>query len=212
MKIEECYQRLEIPASATDTEIRLAYKRLVKNWHPDKFEADSPLKPYAEERLKIINVAYEHIRKYRALRTKIRPSPPRSPSEPPASTAHDKKKLNSKRLLSGLSQIIKQIYAVFRHSYCLDDHPSNGQSSNINQRQKQRRPFQTVLTELNEGNSISKNKQKRKINYNINTLIWMRQRYGPRRKGGGAITGIASTDSVQAVKWVRNVSSVRRVK
>ena len=57
MRIIDCYHNLELAPTATMAEIRLSYKRLVKKWHPDRFNADSPLKVYAEERLKLINAA-----------------------------------------------------------------------------------------------------------------------------------------------------------
>ncbi len=212
MNIKECFQHLEISASATDSEIRQAYKRLVKSWHPDRFEADSSLKAYAEERLKIINAAYDQILRYRDFLDKVGPTPPQMSPEPSSPTPPDKKAINLKDLLSILSKLINQIFSVFQHSSDIDDALSNASPHGLNQRHTVKRPFQSVLKELREGKPLFDNRQKRKINYNINMIFQLRQRYGPRRKGGGAVTGIASTDNVQAVKWVRNVSPVRRVK
>lgn len=59
------YETLGITPSATDEEVKIAYKNLVKKYHPDKY-ANNPLADLAEEKLKNINEAYEQIKKERA--------------------------------------------------------------------------------------------------------------------------------------------------
>ena len=49
------YQILEIPRSASSTEIRIAYKRLAMQYHPDRNAGDKQ----AEEKFKVINEAYQ---------------------------------------------------------------------------------------------------------------------------------------------------------
>ena len=52
------YEVLGIKPNATDTEIKAAYRNLVKKYHPDKHQ-DNPLSELAEEKLREINEAYE---------------------------------------------------------------------------------------------------------------------------------------------------------
>lgn len=53
---------LGVSETAPPEEIRFAYLKLVKRYHPDRY-ADGPLKELAEEKLKQINSAYELIGK-----------------------------------------------------------------------------------------------------------------------------------------------------
>ncbi|MBR0157261.1 MAG: J domain-containing protein [Clostridia bacterium] len=59
------YQVLGISENATDDEVRAAYIKLVKEYHPDKYQ-DNPLKDLADEKLKEINQAYDMIQKERS--------------------------------------------------------------------------------------------------------------------------------------------------
>ena len=52
------YKILDIPETATDEEVKSAYRKLAKKYHPDKY-VDSPLKDVADEKMKEINEAYE---------------------------------------------------------------------------------------------------------------------------------------------------------
>jgi Holliday junction DNA helicase RuvB len=61
-KCEQCYVVLELPREATQEEIQQAYRDLTKIWRPDKFSENERLRRRAEEHLKQINVAYEHIK------------------------------------------------------------------------------------------------------------------------------------------------------
>ena len=58
------YDVLGVPETATDEEIKAAYRRLAKKYHPDNY-ADSPLADVAEEKMKEINEAYDTINKMR---------------------------------------------------------------------------------------------------------------------------------------------------
>lgn len=54
------YKVLGISPDATDEEIKLAYRELVKKYHPDNY-AGNPLSDLATERMKEINQAYDTI-------------------------------------------------------------------------------------------------------------------------------------------------------
>ena len=56
------YKVLGVSEDATQEEIRAAYLKLVKKYHPDKY-TDNPLKELANEKLKEINEAYEMLTK-----------------------------------------------------------------------------------------------------------------------------------------------------
>lgn len=55
MEFQDYYATLEVPRTATDKEIRSAYHKLARRYHPDV----NPDKPEAEERFKTIAEAYE---------------------------------------------------------------------------------------------------------------------------------------------------------
>jgi len=62
------YKILEITKSATDDEVKKAYRRLVKKHHPDKLRNQGPeLVKGAEEKFRKIQTAYEQIQKERSM-------------------------------------------------------------------------------------------------------------------------------------------------
>ena len=56
------YEVLGVSPSASQEEIRAAYMKLVKKYHPDRYQ-DSALKEQAEEKMKKINAAYDMLTK-----------------------------------------------------------------------------------------------------------------------------------------------------
>lgn len=59
------YEVLGISENASDEEIKKAYRKLAKQYHPDNY-TDNPLKDLAAEKMKAINEAYDTIQKLRA--------------------------------------------------------------------------------------------------------------------------------------------------
>ncbi len=58
------YKVLGVTPSATDEEIKKAYRQLSKKYHPDNY-ANSPLEDLASEKMQEINAAYDEITKER---------------------------------------------------------------------------------------------------------------------------------------------------
>ena len=58
------YQVLGVPSTATDEEVKKAYRDLARKYHPDNYH-DNPLADLAEERMKEINEAYEAVQSQR---------------------------------------------------------------------------------------------------------------------------------------------------
>lgn len=59
------YEVLGVTENATDEEIKAAYRKLVKKYHPDRFANDPPKQAAASEKLKQVNAAYDMITKIR---------------------------------------------------------------------------------------------------------------------------------------------------
>ena len=58
------YEVLGVPSTASDDEVKKAYRNLARKYHPDNYH-DNPLADLAQERMKEINEAYETIRTQR---------------------------------------------------------------------------------------------------------------------------------------------------
>jgi curved DNA-binding protein CbpA len=59
------YEVLGVSENASDEDIKKAYRKLAKQYHPDNY-IDNPLKDLADEKMKEINDAYDTIQKERA--------------------------------------------------------------------------------------------------------------------------------------------------
>lgn len=59
------YEVLNIPSTATDEEVKKAYRELARKYHPDNYH-DNPLADLAQEKMKEINAAYDEIQRQRS--------------------------------------------------------------------------------------------------------------------------------------------------
>ena len=64
MPMRDPYQVLGVPSTATDEEVKKAYRDLARKYHPDNYH-DNPLADLAQERMKEINEAYETVQQQR---------------------------------------------------------------------------------------------------------------------------------------------------
>ncbi|MCH5304640.1 MAG: DnaJ domain-containing protein [Ruminococcus sp.] len=58
--MKDPYEVLGVSPSASESEIKAAYRNLAKKYHPDNY-TDSPLADVAEEKMKEVNEAYDYI-------------------------------------------------------------------------------------------------------------------------------------------------------
>ncbi len=65
---DNAYKILEIEKSATDSEVKKAFRTMAKKYHPDKLQhMDEAYRKGAEEKFRKVQEAYEHIQKERGI-------------------------------------------------------------------------------------------------------------------------------------------------
>ena len=64
--MKDPYSVLGVSSTATDEEIKSAYRALARKYHPDNYDDDNPLKELANEKMQEINLAYDEIQRRRA--------------------------------------------------------------------------------------------------------------------------------------------------
>ena len=65
LSYSECYATLGVGPETDWNTLRAKYRRLIGQWHPDRFSADSSRKQLAEEHCKRITLAYQALERYR---------------------------------------------------------------------------------------------------------------------------------------------------
>ena len=79
---------LGLGPDATKKQIELAYRDLVKVWHPDRFESDPALRLKAQEKLRELNAAYDALRRpsiFQRVTARAQTPPTPSPQGPATS-------------------------------------------------------------------------------------------------------------------------------
>lgn len=61
LKISDCFLTLELKSCESSAELKTAYYIQAKKWHPDKYSGDAPMIVIATEKMKCINIAFEHL-------------------------------------------------------------------------------------------------------------------------------------------------------
>lgn len=59
--MKDPYSILGVSSSASDEEVKNAYRNLARKYHPDNYDDDNPLKELANEKMQEINAAYDEI-------------------------------------------------------------------------------------------------------------------------------------------------------
>jgi hypothetical protein len=88
MNFQRCCDVLDLTPPVMLADLKEAYKDLVQVWHPDRFVHNPRLRDRAEEKIKLINIAYETLEQF-LLEQQARQSPPtpRHPAQKTESSA-----------------------------------------------------------------------------------------------------------------------------
>ncbi len=62
MNLEKALKILNISGASHERDLKRSYLTLVKSYHPDRFHNNETLKKEGEDKLKLINLAYDYIK------------------------------------------------------------------------------------------------------------------------------------------------------
>jgi hypothetical protein len=99
---------LGLEHGASRNEIRDAYRDLVKVWHPDRFPNDLKLRKKAEEKLKEVNAAFEHLKSSVDTPPARAASATKKPEDKPETQKHQETYDASKRTSQSASASAKE--------------------------------------------------------------------------------------------------------
>ena len=68
--MKDPYSILGVSKTATDEEVKAAYRELARKYHPDNYTDDNPLKDLAKEKMQEVNEAYDKITRDREKKKK----------------------------------------------------------------------------------------------------------------------------------------------
>ncbi len=161
MTSSEALAILGLNAAATATEIKRAYRELVKVWHPDRFGEDLLLRQRAENELKRINIAFQALQSYipngPPTSAGSTGAPPPRPHPHPAQPDRKADGQNSSQVFVGKSSWstvgswaarILTLAAIVSMRYACADHPTQtssnatAENSNTNVALYDQPPFQ----------------------------------------------------------------------
>lgn len=130
-RFEAHFQLLELDQTASLEEVRQAYKDLVMVWHPDRFGHNLRLREKAENKLKQVNQAYEHLKQWYSGSGKAKSS---SAAQPAPNGGHPPRNAQSRSTQSQSyrSQDSRSQNSRSKHSNSQNPNSqhSNSQSSN----------------------------------------------------------------------------------
>lgn len=115
MHLSECYRLLGVPRNATLDDIKVAYRRLARKYHPDVNQND----PAATDKFRLVQEAYKILKDadkdslskeslHKDASTRSQPSPPPPPVKPPISKQpppHPKIKFEVKQVSNNIDPI-----------------------------------------------------------------------------------------------------------
>ncbi|MBI4325414.1 MAG: DnaJ domain-containing protein [Chloroflexi bacterium] len=77
--LQDCYRTLKLESGATWTDVKRSYRELVRVWHPDRFAHEPALERNAQEKLKLINLAFERLEEFFRGNEERAEPPPKKP-------------------------------------------------------------------------------------------------------------------------------------
>jgi curved DNA-binding protein CbpA len=103
---------LQVSPDTTLKEARRAYLRLVKRWHPDRFADNPRMRESAQEKLKIINSAYEEVKA--VISARIDTGSKGNFSKPPPSSPQ--KSSENRRAKTVEPLVTESLFSTFRNN------------------------------------------------------------------------------------------------